>query len=145
MNAVSTGRRNSLIFLERWSIDHEVSDTGVLYGQLEVRDVAAWWVNEFDCASLQSCVIFGLPSFAAIWWDPPTATQPVMICFKSDGAGGDVPRACRTAVVSFNRRKPKPIATNYQPRGSQELRRSNLSCGLLRPTRVGLRSAAQVV
>ncbi|PSL15106.1 hypothetical protein CLV88_12625, partial [Shimia abyssi] len=32
-SAVSTGRRNTLIFLERWSVDHEVPDADVLYGQ----------------------------------------------------------------------------------------------------------------
>jgi len=30
--AVSTGRRNTLIFLERWSVDDEVSDADVLHG-----------------------------------------------------------------------------------------------------------------
>jgi hypothetical protein len=33
---VSTGRRNTLIFLERWSVYHEVSHTDVLYGPTEV-------------------------------------------------------------------------------------------------------------
>jgi hypothetical protein len=30
--AVSTVRRNTLIFLERWSVDDEVSDADVLHG-----------------------------------------------------------------------------------------------------------------
>ena len=34
--AVSPGRRNTLIFLERWSVYNEVSHTDVLYGQSEV-------------------------------------------------------------------------------------------------------------
>ena len=34
--AVSKGRRNTLIFLERWSVYNEVSHTDVLYGQAEV-------------------------------------------------------------------------------------------------------------
>jgi hypothetical protein len=34
--AVSKGGRNTLIFLERWSVYNEVSHTDVLYGQAEV-------------------------------------------------------------------------------------------------------------
>ncbi len=33
---VSMGRRNTLLFLERWSVYNEVSHTDVLYGQAEV-------------------------------------------------------------------------------------------------------------
>ncbi|AXI55474.1 transglutaminase N-terminal domain-containing protein [Sulfitobacter sp. JL08] len=36
MPAVSTGDRNTLIFLERWSVRDEVSYADVLYGQTEV-------------------------------------------------------------------------------------------------------------
>ena len=39
--AVSTGERNTLVFLERWSVRDEVSYTDVLYGQAEVRDVGS--------------------------------------------------------------------------------------------------------
>ena len=39
--AVSTGRRNTLIFLERWSVRDEVSDADILHGQTEVRDVGS--------------------------------------------------------------------------------------------------------
>jgi len=34
--ADSTGERNTLIFLERWSVKNEVSDADVLHGQTEV-------------------------------------------------------------------------------------------------------------
>lgn len=49
--AVSKGRRNTLVFFERWSVRDEVSHTDVLHGQAEVRDVgsvAARRVDEFD-------------------------------------------------------------------------------------------------
>jgi hypothetical protein len=36
---ISTGRRNTLIFLERWSVSHEVSHTDVLHRHTEVGDV----------------------------------------------------------------------------------------------------------
>ncbi|MFT7596393.1 MAG: hypothetical protein ACI8R4_003728, partial [Paracoccaceae bacterium] len=38
---VSMGRRNTLIFRERWSVLNEVSHTDILYGQTEVRDVGS--------------------------------------------------------------------------------------------------------
>ena len=38
---VSTGRRNTLIFLERWSVYHEVSATNVLYRCAKVGDVGS--------------------------------------------------------------------------------------------------------
>jgi len=39
--AVSTDRRNTLIFFERWSISHEVSSAYILHSQAEVRDVGS--------------------------------------------------------------------------------------------------------
>jgi len=73
--AVSTGERNTLIFLERWSVRDEVSYADVLYGQTEVGDVgsvAARRVDEFDWAAFQSCVVFDLPAFGAVWRDQAT-------------------------------------------------------------------------
>ena len=52
---ISIGRRNTLIFLERWSVYHEVSATNVLYRDAEVGDVgsmAAWRVFELDWAQV---------------------------------------------------------------------------------------------
>jgi hypothetical protein len=51
--AVSTGRRNTLVFLERWSDPHEVSSPSILHRQTEVRDMgsmATRRVDEFDRA-----------------------------------------------------------------------------------------------
>ncbi|MFT5786294.1 MAG: hypothetical protein ACI9KK_001649, partial [Ascidiaceihabitans sp.] len=39
--AVSTGRRNTLVFLERWSVKHEVSPPDIFHGQTEVRDLGS--------------------------------------------------------------------------------------------------------
>jgi len=50
---VSTDRRNTLVFLDRWSVRHEVSDADILHRQTEVGDVgslAAGRVDEFDRA-----------------------------------------------------------------------------------------------
>jgi hypothetical protein len=38
---VSTGRRNTLILLERWSVKHEVSAAYILYRQTEIGDVGS--------------------------------------------------------------------------------------------------------
>jgi hypothetical protein len=49
--AVSTGRRNTLIFLERWSDQNEVSSPRIFHGQVEVGDLeqmATWRVDELD-------------------------------------------------------------------------------------------------
>jgi hypothetical protein len=49
--AVSTGRRNTLIFLERWSDQNEVSSPRIFHGQAEVGDLgqmATWRVDELD-------------------------------------------------------------------------------------------------
>ena len=49
--AVSTGRRNTLVFLERWSVDHDLSSPDIFHRQAEVRDLgsmAARRVDEFD-------------------------------------------------------------------------------------------------
>ena len=73
--AVSIGRRNTLIFLERWSVYDEVPDADVLHEQTEVGDVgpmATRGVDEFDWATLQSRVVFDLSTFGAVWRDPAT-------------------------------------------------------------------------
>ena len=44
--AVSTDRRNTLVFLERWSVKHEVSSTYLFHGQTEVRDLGRWQRGE---------------------------------------------------------------------------------------------------
>jgi len=65
--AVSTGERNTLIFLERWSVTDEVSYADVLHCRTEVRyvgSVATRRVDEFDWSALQSCVVFDLSAFA---------------------------------------------------------------------------------
>jgi hypothetical protein len=49
--AVSTGRRNTLVFLERWSEPYEVSSPRIFNRQTEVRDMgqmATWGVDEVD-------------------------------------------------------------------------------------------------
>ena len=73
--AVSIGRRNTLIFLERWSVFDEVPDADVLHEQTEVGDVgpmATRGVDEFDWATLQSRVVFDLSTFGSVWRDPAT-------------------------------------------------------------------------
>lgn len=65
--AVSTGERNTSIFLERWSVTDEVSYADVLHCRTEVRyvgSVATRRVDEFDWSALQSCVVFDLSAFA---------------------------------------------------------------------------------
>ncbi|MFT5870904.1 MAG: hypothetical protein ACI8TF_003035, partial [Paracoccaceae bacterium] len=37
--AISTGRRNTLVFSQRWSDEHEVSPPHIFHGQAEVRDL----------------------------------------------------------------------------------------------------------
>lgn len=51
--AVSTDRRNTLVFLERWSENDDIPAQNIFHGQTEVRDLgsmAAWRVDEFDWA-----------------------------------------------------------------------------------------------
>ena len=67
--AVSIGRRNTLIFLERWSVNDEVPDADVLHEQTEVGDVgpmATRGVDEFDWATIQSRVVFDLSTCGTV-------------------------------------------------------------------------------
>jgi hypothetical protein len=53
--AISTGRRNTLVFLESWSDPYEVSSPSIFYGQAEVRDLGQMptrRVDELDWAGL---------------------------------------------------------------------------------------------
>ena len=65
--AVSTGGRNTLVFLERWGVEDEVSDADVLHRQPEVGDVgslAAPGVDEFDWTVFELCVVVDLAFLA---------------------------------------------------------------------------------
>ena len=146
--AVSTGERNTLIFLERWSVRDEVSDADILHGQTEVRDVgslAARGVDEFDWAAFQSCIVFDLPSFGPVWRHPTTCPQKVAICFELNRARGDISRLGFRAVPAINRQKPEPVAFDDQPRGAQEWWASGLSRGTLRSACLGLRNTTQTM
>ena len=53
--AVSTGQRNTLVFLERWSVNHGVPKAEILQRQAESGDLgslAARRVDELDWAAL---------------------------------------------------------------------------------------------
>jgi len=46
--AISTGRRNTLIFSQRWSDEHEVTPPRIFYGQAEVRDLGPMATRRVD-------------------------------------------------------------------------------------------------
>ncbi|MGA9433372.1 MAG: hypothetical protein WBV62_03980, partial [Roseobacter sp.] len=55
LTAISTGRCNTLFFLERWSEYHEVSSPHIFHGQTEVgylEPLATRRVDEFDWAAV---------------------------------------------------------------------------------------------
>jgi hypothetical protein len=46
--AISTGRRNTLVFGQRWTDQNEVSSPHIFYGQAEVGDLGQMATLKFD-------------------------------------------------------------------------------------------------
>eukprot|EP00171_Calliarthron_tuberculosum_P018332 IDg18332t1 len=85
-------------------------------------------VDELDWAALQSCIIFDLPAFGAVWRDSAACPKEVAICVEPDRTGGDISRLGRKAVSAFNRqslnRSPSTISREVRRNGGRQTYRA---------------------
>jgi hypothetical protein len=54
--AISTGRRNTLVFSQSWSDENEVSSPRIFHGQAEVGDLGQMATQRVDELDLDQCL-----------------------------------------------------------------------------------------